>query len=157
VTIGPFEPAQREAVIALILPIQTEEFGVATTAADQPDLQRIADVYQRGRGGFWVATDAGQVVGTVGLIDFGDGGALRKMFVRRDRRRTGVGEALLDVAVTHARAAGLPALWLGTVETMTAAHRFYERKGFTRVSPDDLPPAFPRAAVDTVFYGLVDL
>jgi GNAT superfamily N-acetyltransferase len=152
VSIAPFHPGQRDAVIALIVPIQTEEFGVVISAEDQPDLQQIPRVYQRGRGQFWVATLGGELVGTVGLLDFGSGGALRKMFVRRDRRGSGLGQALLDTAVGHARAAGLPGLWLGTVEAMTAAHRFYERNGFTRVAPGQLPPDYPRAAVDTRFY-----
>jgi GNAT superfamily N-acetyltransferase len=153
VKIVPFQPHQRDAVIALVLPIQTVEFGVSITAAEQPDLAAIEAVYQRGRGGFWVALDdGGAVVGTVGLLDFGSGGALRKMFVRGDHRRTGQGQALLDVAVAHARAGGLPGVWLGTVGAMTAAHRFYERNGFVEVPRDALPPDFPRAPVDTCFY-----
>jgi GNAT superfamily N-acetyltransferase len=141
--------------MALVVGIQTEEFGLATTAADQPDLQWIPQVYQRDRGGFWVATDDDDaVVGTVGLLDFGQGGALRKMFVRRDRRGAGLGAALLAAAVAHARERGLPALWLGTIEAMAAAHRFYERAGFARVPPEELPANFPRIAVDSRFYRL---
>jgi GNAT superfamily N-acetyltransferase len=157
--IEPFQPSQRDEVVDLILPIQTEEFGVAITAADQPDLEWIRQVYQRDRGGFWVALegsdkDGSAVVGTVGLLDFGGGGALRKMFLRKDRRGTGVGQALLETVLTHARAKALPALWLGTLETMAAAHRFYERNGFVRVGPEALPPDFPRQPVDTRFYRL---
>jgi GNAT superfamily N-acetyltransferase len=156
--IEPFRPGQEEQVLGLILPIQQGEFGVPITAADQPDLARIPEVYQVGRGGFWVGLAEGQVVGTIGLIDFGrppgGGGALRKMFLRHDHRGSGLAQALLDTLLVHAQKQGLPGIWLGTLPHMGAAHRFYERNGFRRVAPEDLPPDFPRMPVDTVFYAL---
>jgi ribosomal protein S18 acetylase RimI-like enzyme len=54
--------------------------------------------------------------------------------------------------VTHARAQRLPRVFLGTRPEMRAAHRFYEKNGFVRIDERDLPPAFPRMAVDSVFY-----
>ncbi|MBI1753512.1 MAG: GNAT family N-acetyltransferase [Acidobacteria bacterium] len=159
--IQPFQPGQEAQVLDLILPIQQLEFGVPITAADQPDLARIPDVYQAGRGGFWVGLEQGRVVGTIGLIDFGQapggGGALRKMFLRKDQRGCGLAQALLDVLLDHAAIHQLPGLWLGTLPHMGAAHRFYERNGFRRVKPGDLPPDFPRMPVDTVFYALEPL
>jgi len=155
--IEPFRPGQEQQVLDLILPIQQVEFGVPITARDQPDLARIPEVYQTGRGGFWVGLAGDQVVGTLGLIDFGrapgGGGALRKMFLHRDQRGSGLAQALLDTLLAHARKYELPGLWLGTLPHMGAAHRFYERNGFSRVAPEDLPQDFPRMPVDTVFYA----
>jgi GNAT superfamily N-acetyltransferase len=151
--IQAFQPGLEAQVLDLILPIQQQEFGVSITAADQPDLARIPQVYQSGRGGFWVGLEGDEVVGTLGLIDFGGGGALRKMFLRRDQRGSGLAQALLDTLLDHARTRGLPGLWLGTLPHMGAAHRFYERNGFRRVAPEALPPDFPRMPVDTVFYA----
>lgn len=150
--IEPFKPGQEQQVIDLILPIQQLEFGVPITAADQPDLAKIPEVYQAGRGGFWVGMANGEVAGTLGLIDFGGGGAIRKMFLRKDQRGTGLAQALLDTLLKHAIGTGIPGLWLGTLPHMLAAHRFYERNGFTRMEPVALPLDFPRVAVDTVFY-----
>lgn len=150
--ITPFAPGMEAQVVDLILPIQQKEFGVPITAADQPDLATIPEVYQKGRGGFWVGLVEDGVAGTLGLIDFGSGGGLRKMFLRKDQRGSGLAQALLDTLLKHARTAGLPSLWLGTLSHMHAAHRFYERNGFTRVEPEALPPDFPRMPVDTVFY-----
>ena len=48
-------------------------------------------------------------------------------------------------------APGRPIL-LGTTEQFQAAHRFYEKHGFTPVPQDDLPPHFPRMRLDTRFY-----
>lgn len=152
--IEPFKPGQEGQVIDLILPIQQQEFGVPITVADQPDLATIPEVYQQGRGGFWVGLDGETVVGTLGLIDFGAGGAIRKMFLRKDQRGSGLAQALLDTLISHAKTGRLPLLALGTLPHMMAAHRFYERNGFTRVEPETLPSTFPRMAVDTVFYRL---
>ncbi len=156
--IQPFRTGQEEQVLNLILPIQQMEFGVPITAGDQPDLGRIPEVYQAGRGGFWVGLEGDRVLGTLGLIDFGQtpggGGALRKMFLHRDARGSGLAQALLDTLLAHARNQGLPGLWLGTLPHMRAAHRFYERNGFRPVGPEALPPEFPRMVVDTVFYAL---
>lgn len=156
--IQPFQPGLEAQVLGLILPIQQVEFGVPITARDQPDLARIPEVYQTGRGGFWVGVDGDRVVGTLGLLAFGGapggGGALRKMFLHRDLRGSGLAQALLDTALDRAREQGLPGLWLGTLPQMGAAHRFYERNGFRRIGAGDLPPDFPRMAVDTVFYAL---
>lgn len=150
--IVPFRPGLEEQILSLILPIQQREFGVQITAEDQPDLRRIPEIYQTRRGGFWVGLAGDEVVATLGLIDFGEGGALRKMFVRKDQRGSGVAQGLLDTLVTHAVAAGLPLLALGTLAQMHAAHRFYERNGFTAAAPENLPAGFPRMPVDDRFY-----
>jgi len=152
ITIVDYAPADREGVVALVLEIQRGEFGVPITLEDQPDLADIPGSFQRGRGGFWVAKDGDEVVGTVGLLDGGEA-ALRKMFVRKDRRGLdGVAARLLATLVAHAYAKALPRLFLGTRPEMVAAHRFYEKSGFARVEPSALPATFPRMAFDSVFY-----
>ncbi len=152
--IRPFHPGDADAVVGVILPIQREEFGVAITAADQPDLADIPAWYQTGAGQFWLAELDGEAVGTIALKDIGGGAlALRKMFVKPVARGpVGAAQALLDTALTHARDRGVETVWLGTTDAFKAAHRFYEKNGFERVEADELPEAFPRMAVDTRFY-----
>ena len=154
ITLRSFRAADAAAVIAHVLAIQRQEFGMAISAGDQPDLLDIAAHYQRGAGGFWLALAGDQLLGTLGLLDIGGGhGVLRKMFVAADARgHRGVAAALLAAALRHGRAAGLHTLWLGTTEAFVAAHRFYEKYGFERIEPDTLPATFPRMAVDTRFY-----
>jgi len=103
--------------------------------------------------------DAGQVVGTLALLDVGGGdGALRKMFVRASHRGAktaggaGAAHALLSTLVDWARANGFSRVFLGTTAKYLAAHRFYEKNGFTRVERGDLPPSMPVMKVDTIFY-----
>lgn len=156
--IRAFEPGNERGVIGVILPIQREEFGVAITAEDQPDLAAIPTFYQSGKGGFWVAEKDGEIVGTISLKDIGnDEAALRKMFVAAKARgkEFGVAARLLDMLMAHASHAGLKAIFLGTTDKFLAAHRFYEKNGFVEVAAKDLPESFPRMAVDTKFYRLI--
>lgn len=155
IAIAPFEPGYEQQVVGLIVPIQREEFGVAITAEEQPDLLSIPDFYQRGGGNFWLALHGRRVVGTVALLDIGAGqGALRKMFVHRDYRggALGVSRRLLGALLEWAPAHGIAQIFLGTTSKYLAAHRFYEKNGFAAIARQDLPPSFPVMAVDSLFY-----
>jgi GNAT superfamily N-acetyltransferase len=157
VAIDRFQPGDEGEVTALILSIQRDEFGFAVTAEDQPDLAAIPAFYQVGRGDFYVARDAGRIVGTISLKDIGEArGALRKMFVApawRGRER-GVAARLLSRLLDDARAMGVVGVWLGTTDRYHAAHRFYEKNGFLEVAKSILPPGFPLMALDNKFYAL---
>lgn len=155
-TITQFQETHTEAICELILGIQQGEFQVPITLDDQPDLLMISSFYQQKGGNFWVALADGEVVGTIALIDCGEGvGCIRKMFVRADWRgkEHGLAQQLLEILETWAREKGIMALYLGTIERLQAAIRFYLRNGFRPVAPEDLPSNFPRMAVDTHFFG----
>jgi len=155
--VGPYDSSDRDGVLALVLDIQRNEFGVPITAADQPDLSDVPAFYGRGDGGFWVAREGNAIVGTIGLLDHGDGqAALRKMFVRADRRGRdfGVASRLFDALLSHARDRGIRCIRLGTRPEMRVAHRFYEKRGFVAIDAAALPASFPRMQVDSVFYRL---
>lgn len=153
--IKPFQPNDLTGIRHLILPIQQQEFGLPVTWEDQTDLHNIPAFYWRGAGEFWVASADGIVIGTIALIDIGNSiGVIRKMFVAADWRGRGHGVAarLLDVLVDHSKTNGIKQLLLGTTDKFLAAHRFYERNGFSMIDSAYLPHAFPRMAVDTRFY-----
>jgi N-acetylglutamate synthase-like GNAT family acetyltransferase len=155
--IRPFAPADAAAVQQLVLAIQRDEFGVPVTLEEQPDLRDVPAYYQQGEGGFWLAEESGVVVGTIGLLDIGQGrGALRKMFVAPSHRGAaiGVGAGLLAACLARATEAKMREVILGTTEAFRGAHRFYEKSGFTRVPPEQLPDNFPRMRLDTRFYRL---
>ncbi|MFK7702517.1 GNAT family N-acetyltransferase [Pseudomonas caspiana] len=152
-----FQPADRQGVIDVILPIQREEFGIAITAEDQPDLQAIPDFYQVGNGDFWVAKHEGQMIGTIGLKDIGaQQTALRKMFVAAPfrGREFGVAAQLLSTLLEEAWQRGVQEIYLGTTDKFLAAHRFYEKHGFVDVAKEALPESFPVMKVDSKFYVL---
>ncbi|TDX00895.1 GNAT family N-acetyltransferase [Dinghuibacter silviterrae] len=151
-----------QTIIELILPIQQQEFHVPVTAADQPDLLDIERYYHGTGGGFWGviegdrlpdAIDGKTLLGTIGLIAIGNrAGVIRKMFVRREYRgkEHGIGQRLLEKVMNH----GMTDLYLGTYDRLQAAMRFYERNGFEKIPPENLPVDFPRMAVDNVFYHI---
>lgn len=148
-----FEPGDQPAVIALVLPIQQDEFGVEITAEEQPDLIDIANYFQAAGGNFWVAEADGALVGTIGLKPFNAHSvALKKMFVDRAWRGGGLAAGLLDAALDWARVAGFRDVYLGTTDKMIAAHCFYEKYGFHRVEKARLPDDFILVHVDDAFF-----
>ncbi len=122
----------------------------------------LADVEGRAaRAELLVARDAdGRVVGSVALVldgDFGevtesdDEAAFRMLVVDPAVQGRGVGALLVTTCLHRARAAGKRRMVLSTGPTMTAAHRLYERLGFTRLPERDWAP-FP--GIDLLVYAL---
>jgi N-acetylglutamate synthase-like GNAT family acetyltransferase len=151
----PFTPELQRQVVDLIVDIQRNEFGIPITAEQQPDLARIPTFYQVRNGNFWVACAAGEVVGTIALLDIGaQQGALRKMFVRRDFRggAAGTAQRLLDTLLRWSSERDVREIFLGTTQHFHAAHRFYAKNGFREIAKAELPASFPVMEVDTKFY-----
>lgn len=155
IAVVPFAREHAAGVVGLVLPIQRDEFGIPITLDAQPDLRDVEGFYRRGAGDFWVALDGDAVVGTIGLLDLGDGqAALRKMFVAATHRGAehGIAARLLETLLDACRARGLREVYLGTTAKFLAAHRFYEKQGFEEIARADLPASFPVMTVDTKFY-----
>ncbi|MFI6400730.1 GNAT family N-acetyltransferase [Streptomyces sp. NPDC050548] len=97
-----------------------------------------------------VALDGDQVLGGVTFVPSGGPMAdlatareaeIRMLAIAREARGKGAGEALVRACVDRARAtAGCTAVVLSTQRTMRAAHRIYERLGFTRTPERDWNP-----------------
>lgn len=162
IRIVTWAPADRDEVVDLIVSIQQGEFHLPITADDQPDLADVDAGYLATGGEFLVARAPTSdrttvvrdpVVGTIAAIVVEPNTvAVRKMFVHRDHRGDGLATRLMDELVAWARRAGYRTMLLGTTDRMTAAHRFYEKQGFTRLAAEQLPAEFPRMAVDSVFF-----
>ncbi len=147
----------QDKVIALIIPIQQIEFEVPVTLEGQPDLLNIEEYYYTNGGAFWAAELDGEVIGTISLMATGHrAGALRKMFVKKEFRgkEFGVAKLLLNTLLDYCRTQGIWNIYLGTVDILKAAHRFYEKSGFQEVEVGNLPPYFPRMMADNKFYHL---
>jgi amino-acid N-acetyltransferase len=79
--------------------------------------------------------DASGLEGVVGIEICGPDGLLRSLAVRADRRRGGLGSALVLEAERSAASRGLQALYLLT----TTAEPFFARRGYVRLSRDQAP------------------
>jgi N-acetylglutamate synthase-like GNAT family acetyltransferase len=105
-----------------------------------------------------VALQGSEIIGTISLLDIGNWqGALRKMFVKEQFRGSthGVSHRLLRVLFEWCELRGVREIYLGTTAKFLAAHRFYEKKGFSEIYQAELPVSFPVMAVDTKFYKYV--
>ena len=155
IKIQPFENHDTDQIVDLILNIQQKEFFVPITINEQQDLLNIPAFYQQGNGNFWVAKHEGKVVGTIALIDCGESiGTIRKMFVKKEFRgkEFGIAQRLLDLLLDIAKESKMTDVYLGTIERLQAAIRFYERNGFTLIAKENLPLVFPIMTVDTHFF-----
>lgn len=142
-------------VVNLILPIQQQEFGVNVTIDDQPDIQDIEQFYTQQGGLFLGMFEEGRLIGTIAYLNIGHHtAALRKMFVKNEFRgkELKVAAQLLQALEREAKRSDIRFIYLGTVNAMLAAHRFYEKNGFKRIEKSTLPPYFPLMEVDNVFY-----
>lgn len=110
-----------------------EEYGFPFAEADYD-----ADVLWPERSyppGWFLVAEArgGEVVGCVGLTDEGGGEfELHRLYVLREARGRGLGEALTRRIIEMARAAGARRLVLFSDVAFEHAHRLYERCGFRR-------------------------
>ncbi|SFM80161.1 Acetyltransferase (GNAT) domain-containing protein [Chitinophaga sp. YR627] len=156
-TVESLSNGHSQQIIDLILPIQQIEFNVPVTLKDQPDLMDIEGFYIRPGGNFWGALKDEELIGTIALIDTGHAAAaIRKMFVKKEYRgkEFGIAQRLLETLIAYCREKGIKDVYLGTVNVLKAAQRFYERNGFTQIAMHDLPVYFLRMAADEIFYHL---
>jgi len=140
-------------VAALILGVQRDDVGLYVPIEEQPELLDIAGAYRDGA--FWVAVAGGDIVGTIGMMRYGDSGVLKKLFVRADYRGPdGAAHALYDVALIWAEAQGLAAIFLDTPSVATRSHAFYRRRGFHVASRAELPPTYDFPDRDSLIFRL---
>ena len=101
---------------------------------EAPELRALASHFARHNGALWVAEAAGAIVGMVATrpLNSDDAWEIGRMYVRRDRRGTGLAHRLLDTAEAHAAANGAHRIVLWTDTRFAAAHGFYEKRGFVR-------------------------
>lgn len=157
IIIKPLNNTYSDQLIDLILTIQQKEFNVPITIEDQPDLKEIESFYMEPGGNFWGAFIDGELVGSIALVKFDErAGAVRKMFVKKEFRgkELNIAQELLEVLISFCRENGIDAIYLGTVNILKAAMRFYERNHFLQVEKEDLPARFPLMNSDNIFYCL---
>jgi N-acetylglutamate synthase-like GNAT family acetyltransferase len=155
-TIREARPADNLAIRQLILRILNEEYAMALTLAELPDLGNVYETYRiNGGGQFWVVEQDGRIVGCIGLMRLGRGDyELRRMYVQAAARGQGLAQRLLDLTHGWARRHGVRALYLETNEQWHAAQHLYAKNGYAPIAQSELPPEFPIVRVATGFYRL---
>ena len=150
-----YQDTYKEQIIDLILSIQNNEAKINLSIDEQPDLLDIHDSYEKEDGGFWLAIDNGQVIGTVALMNKGIGnGVLKKFFVRQDWRSKKIGYELYQHLLAFASEHSMKQILLDTPSVAQASHKFYERAGFRKITKEELPFEYDYPDRDSFLYLL---
>ena len=157
VSVQPARPEDFERIAALTVGVYVR--GGLASEAYAPELADVAG--RASRSELLVVRDDGDdVVGAVALVLDGDFGnvtesdeeaAFRMLVVDPAVQGRGVGELLVTACLDRARAAGKRRMVISTDPRMTAAHRLYERLGFTRLPERDWAP---EPGIDLLVYAL---
>jgi ribosomal protein S18 acetylase RimI-like enzyme len=124
-------PADIAAVRALFLEYaRSLGFSLCFQGFDR-ELAALPGAYAPPRGRLLLATLGNEVAGCVGLQPLdGERCEMRRLYLRPDFRRRGVGRRLAETAVAEARAIGYRRIALETLESMHAARSLYASLGF---------------------------
>ena len=113
----------------------------AASAADHPSVVALLEAAALPMAGvapalpdFFVAEDRGRIVGAIGLETYGPDGLLRSAVVDPAARGTGIGVALVERVLDHARERGIRSVYLLT----TTAERYFPRFGFDRITREEV-------------------
>ncbi len=131
----PLEPADVPAMLTIIAESR-REYGIAELGVEllEPSDHALYANYQRQRSLYFVALLDGECVGGAGIAPLAGEEPLtcelQRMYLRRDARGRGIGDALLECCLTAARQFLYVRCYLETVTQMRTALEFYGRHGF---------------------------
>ncbi len=129
------EPADVPALLNIIA-ASRNEYGMAVLGVEllEPADRALYATYQRQRSLYFVALQDGEVVGGAGLAPLAGADPLtcelQRMYLRRDVRGRGIGNALLEQCLKAAKQFLYVRCYLETVTQMHEALEFYGRHGF---------------------------
>jgi GNAT superfamily N-acetyltransferase len=143
IKIIPYIEKYKDEVMRLILDIYEKEMGFV--GYERPDIFNIYDTYQKNkRNNFWLALNNEELVGTVGLLGKTKELAyLKRMVIKKEFRKQGLGKNLLQTALEFAKKNGYKTIYAGTVAENPNAIQFYEHHGFQKCNdvPRDITAA----------------
>lgn len=129
-------PGEVAAVRALIAEYQVSLGVDLEFQGFSAELAMLPGAYAPPRGALFLATLDGRPVGCVAVRPIDDRGCeMKRLYVRPAGRGHGLGRALAERAIAHARAAGFGRMLLDTLPTMGDAQALYGRLGFVDVPP----------------------
>ena len=100
----PYSDKYKKTTVKLIISVLKEEFGFKRTEKLDFDLHHITEIYQQNKGNFWLAVEEGEVIGTIALRNYGrQRGYLKRMYVAKNFRETGVADKLLNTLFKFVR------------------------------------------------------
>ena len=136
-TIIPYEERYRDDMIFMVL---SAKDALGRIPRLNEDLLDIRKNYLENGTMFWLALDEERVIGCVGYLREDDPAVARlhRLYVKPDRKRQGVGTALLQTAEAHMKAEGFRAsvVHLGEpMEQWFESYAFYPKHGYREFAP----------------------
>ncbi len=117
----------------------------------QQELADLPGKYLIPKGRLYLAYVEGEVAGCVALRPFDNmNGEVKRLYVRKQYRKCGVGRYLMNVIIDDARQIGYDTLLLDTLSSMKAAIRLYENLGF-----EICPSYYNNPNQDTVYMQMI--
>jgi GNAT superfamily N-acetyltransferase len=103
---------------------------IATTIDDE--LKPLLEVFSEAkRNAFWVVESSNQIVGSFGIESRSENDTeLRRMYLDKEYRGSGIAQRMLDCAQTTARQLCFTKMISITAQIQRAADRFYRKNGF---------------------------
>lgn len=133
-SVVPFESKHEAGVLALISGVFAEYDLTFDPAGYDADLTRIAEVYARSGGAFWVLEEDDAVVGTVGVVPTSPAEVeIKRVYLHASLRGKGLGRMLVEHAIGWTVARGHTRVRLWSDVKFTRSHVMYERLGFSRI------------------------
>ncbi len=109
--------------------------------SDLPDILKLLAAYDLPAAGveqhinnFFVATQDGKIVGTIGLEVYGHSGFLRSAAVHLNFQNKGIGTKLFNTLITYAKSLSLSDIFLLT----NSAEEYFADKGFEMIKREEV-------------------
>lgn len=106
----------------------------------QQELLQLPGDYRAPRGCLLLAKVEGETAGCCALrplddCDYPNAAEMKRLYVRKAFRGFGLGKALAEAVLEHARRLSYSAVLLDTLDDMEAARALYNELGFTEIPP----------------------
>jgi N-acetylglutamate synthase-like GNAT family acetyltransferase len=120
----------KKEVVELVLYVQNIEFEVNISIEEQPDILDIENNYLN----FWIAlNENNKVIGCIGLQEKNNIGIMKKFFVYKEYRETGIGKKLYDNLLEYSKSYSLKNIVLDTPSNAISSHKIYIKSGFKEI------------------------
>jgi GNAT superfamily N-acetyltransferase len=99
------------------------------------ELKQLLEVFSvTKRNAFWVVASPNEIIGSFGIESRGVGDTeLRRMYLDKGYRGSGIAQRMLDCAEAEARSLGFTKMIVSTARIQKAADRFYRKSGFQQI------------------------